>query len=334
MRTRKGENMYYLNFSFVSTQKDYVLREESVKYKANERYKDNLFRFIFGREENKQNLLDLYNALNNSNYRNKDDLEINTLDNVIYMRMKNDVSFVLDNQMVLLEHQSKYNPNMPLRGFLYFAKLYETRLATEMNLKNIYYPKLIKIPTPQYIVLYNGTDRKIGESITLKLSDAFEDNDKPEGYEWTAKMININVGKNKELLLKCKILGEYSSFVECVRKYSKINKDFTIAIDNAVNECIEKGILKDFLTKYSAEVKNMLLTEFDEEKDWAIIAKGFEEIGYEKGIEKGKKEGIKEGMKEGKKDLIKTMLSKGLTKEDIIKYSGISEKDFDNLVVS
>ena len=127
--------MYYLNLSNVSTPKDYVLREESSKYKANERYKDNLFRFIFGREENKQNLLDLYNALNNSNYRNKDDLEINTLDNVIYMRMKNDVSFVLDNQMVLLEHQSKYNPNMPLRGFLYFAKLYETRLASEMNLK-------------------------------------------------------------------------------------------------------------------------------------------------------------------------------------------------------
>ncbi|MBQ2591926.1 MAG: PD-(D/E)XK nuclease family transposase, partial [Candidatus Riflebacteria bacterium] len=259
--------MYYLNFSNVSTPKDYVLREESVKYKANDRYKDNLFRFIFGREENKQNLLDLYNALNNSNHMNKDELEINTLDNVIYMRMKNDVSFVLDNQMVLLEHQSKYNPNMPLRGFLYFAKLYETRIASEMNPKNIYYPKLVKIPTPQYIVLYNGTDRKIGDSLILKLSDAFEDNNKPEGYEWTAKMININLGKNHELLLKCKILGEYSSFVDCVRKYSKINNDFTIAIDKAVNECIEKGILKDLLIKYSAEVKNMLLTEFDEEKD-------------------------------------------------------------------
>ena len=270
--------------------------------------------------------MDLYNALNNSNYNNKDELEINTLDNVIYMRMKNDVSFVLDNQMVLLEHQSKYNPNMPLRGFLYFAKLYETKLASEMNLKNIYYPKLIKIPTPQYIVLYNGTDRKIGESITLKLSDAFEDKNKSEGYEWTAKMININIGKNKELLLKCKILGEYSSFVDCVRKYSKINKDFTIAIDKAVNECIEKGILKDLLIKYSVEVKNMLLTEFDEEKDWAIIAKGFEEIGYEKGIE--------EGIEEGKKDLIKTMLSKGLSKEDIIKYSGISELEFDKLINS
>ncbi len=322
--------MYYLNFSNVSTPKAYVLREESVKYKANERYKDNLFRFIFGREENKQNLLDLYNALNNSNYKNKDDLEINTLDNVIYMRMKNDVSFVLDNQMVLLEHQSRYNPNMPLRGFLYFAKLYETKLATEMNLKNIYYPKLIKIPTPQYIVLYNGTDRKIGESITLKLSDAFEDKNKPDGYEWTAKMININTGKNKELLLKCKILGEYSSFVNCVRKYSKIHDDFTIAVDKAVEECIENGILKDLLLKYSAEVKNMLLTEFDEEKDWAIIAKGYKEIGYEEGIEDGKKEGKIEGIR----NIIKAMLSNGVTKETILKLTGISEKDFDNLFVS
>ncbi|MBQ3644273.1 MAG: PD-(D/E)XK nuclease family transposase [Candidatus Riflebacteria bacterium] len=328
--------MYFLNYSNITSSKYFVLKEESVKYKANDRYKDNLFRFIFGREENKQNLLDLYNALNNSNYRNKDELEINTLDNVIYMRMKNDVSFVLDNQMVLLEHQSKYNPNMPLRGFLYFAKLYETRLATEMNLKNIYYPKLIKIPTPQYIVLYNGTDRKIGESITLKLSDAFEDDDKPEGYEWTAKMININLGKNKELLLKCKILGEYSSFVDCVRKYSRINNDFTIAIDKAVNECIKKGILKDLLIKYSVEVKNMLLTEFDEEKDWAIIAKGFEEIGYEKGIEKGRKEGKeegkKEGMKEGMKNIINIMLSNGTSKETILKQMNISNEEYDNLI--
>ena len=312
--------MYFLNYSNVSTPKSYVLREESVGYKANDRYKDNLFRFIFGREENKQNLLDLYNALNNSNYKNKDELEINTLDNVIYMRMKNDVSFVLDNQMVLLEHQSKYNPNMPLRGFLYFAKLYETRLASEMNPKNIYYPKLVKIPTPQYIVLYNGTDRKIGDNVILKLSDAFEDNNKPEGYEWTAKMININVGKNKELLLKCKILEEYSSFVACVRKYSRQYNDFTIAVDKAIKESIDKGILKDLLIKYSAEVKNMLLTEFDEEKDWAIIAKGFEESGYE------------EGKREEKKVIIKKLLSKGKTKEEILDLIDISNEEYDKLI--
>ena len=207
--------MYFLNYSNFTCSKSYVLREDSVEYKANNKYKDSLFRFIFGREEYKHNLLDLYNALNNSDYKNIDELEINTLDNVIYMRMKNDVSFVLDSQMVLLEHQSTYNPNMPLRGFLYFAKLYETRLVTKMNLKSIYYPKLIKIPSPQYIVFYNGSDKDIGESIELKLSDAFEDKNKTKGYEWTAKMININYGKNKDLLLKCKILGEYSYFVDC-----------------------------------------------------------------------------------------------------------------------
>jgi predicted transposase/invertase (TIGR01784 family) len=270
----------------------------------------------------------LYNALNNSDYKNINELEINTLDNVIYMRMKNDVSFVLDSQMVLLEHQSTYNPNMPLRGFLYFAKLYETRLVTKMNLKSIYYPKLIKIPTPQYIVLYNGTDKKIGESVILKLSDSFEDKNKPDGYEWTAKMININVGKNKELLLKCKILREYSFFVDCVRKYSKIYKDATIAIDKAVNECIEKNILRDLLTKFSVEVKNMLLTEFDEEKDWAIIAKGFEEIGFDK----GKIEGIKEGKIEGIKNIIKTMVSNGASKEMILNLTGISNEEYEKLI--
>ena len=143
-----------------------------------------------------------------------------------------------------------------------------------------------------------------------------------------------NYGRNNELLLKCKILGEYSSFVDCVRKYSKIYDDFTIAVDKAVEKCIENGILKDLLVKYSAEVKNMLLTEFDEEKDWAIIAKGYKEIGYEEGIEEGKKEGKKEGKIEGMKSILKNMLSNGFTKETIIKSTGISAKDFDNLLVS
>ncbi len=128
------------------------------------------------------------------------------------------------------------------------------------------------------------------------------------------------------MLLKCKILGEYSYFVECARKYSKKYEDFSIAIDKAVEECIEKGILKDLLLKYSVEVKNMLLTEFDEEKDWAIIAKGHEEIGYEKGIE----EGIKEGTKNKLKSIINNMLLKGKTKAEIIDLIGISDEEYEN----
>ena len=292
------------------------LNKNDVDYGANRQYKDSLFRLLFGREENKHSLLDLYNALNNSNYTNIDDLTINTIDDVIYMKMKNDVSFILDNQMVLLEHQSTYNPNMPLRGLLYFARLYEGIINIS---KNIYYPKLIKIPTPQYIVLYNGTDRKINGKKVLKLSEAFEKTDKTNGYEWTATMIDINYGKNQDLLLKCKKLGEYSYFVDCVRKYStKMN--FPKAIDEAVKECIEKGVLADFLKKHIAEVRTVLLTEYDEEKDLKIIAEGYKELYKE------------EWTKEGKVNLIKTMLSNGKTKKEIIDFIGISEEEFNQIM--
>ena len=234
--------------------------------------------------------------------------------------MKNDVSFILDNQMVLLEHQSTYNPNMPLRGLLYFARLYEGMINIS---KNIYYPKLIKIPTPQYIVLYNGTDRKINGKKVLKLSEAFEKQDTTNGYEWTATMIDINYGKNQDLLLKCKKLGEYSYFVDCVRKYSaKMN--FPKAIDEAVKECIEKGILADFLKKHIAEVRTVLLTEYDEEKDLKIIAEGYKELWLEEGEKKGKKE--------GKENLIKTMLSNGKTQKEIIDFIGISEEEFHQIM--
>ena len=313
--------MYYLNFSNKTTSNSYCLREETADYKANHQYKDSLFRFIFGREENKQNLLDLYNALNNSNYKNIDDLQINTLDNVIYMSMKNDVSFMLDSQMVLLEHQSTFNPNMPLRGFLYFARLYESLISVKMNRKTIYWPKLVKIPTPHFIVLYNGEDKDLGDSITLKLSDAFEYPDKINSYEWTATMINVNYGRNKELLVKCKKLKDYSYFVDTVRKFSKIF-EFSKAVDKAVDKCIKEGALADILQKFRAEVKSMLLTEFDEEREWKLIAEGFRELGFDEGVE------------EGKKGIIKNMLSNGFTKETIIKSTGITEEDFDKIIAS
>ena len=154
----------------------------------------------------------------------------------------------------------------------------------------------------------------------MKLSSAFEKTDKTNGYEWTATMIDINYGKNQDLLLKCKKLGEYSYFVDCVRKYSaKMN--FPKAIDEAVKECIEKGVLADFLKKHIAEVRTVLLTEFDEEKDYKIIAEGFKELWIEEGEEKGRKEKLKE--------IIKNMLLNGISKENIIKFTGISEKDFD-----
>ena len=124
----------------------------------NRQHKDRIFRLLFADEKNKANTLALYNALNNSSYTDVDELEITTLEDALYIKMKNDLSFVIADRMNLYEQQSTYNPNMPLRGFLYFASLYEKYLKT--NEFSILLKKHIKIPTPKYVVFYNGIDKK------------------------------------------------------------------------------------------------------------------------------------------------------------------------------
>ena len=138
----------------------------------NRNHKDRFFRLVFGREEHKGNLLSLYNALSGKNYTNLDDLTINTIDNFIYMGMKNDVSFLISHELTMIEQQSSYNPNMPLRGLLYFAKLFEKNIIKDEN--RIYSSSLVKLPCPRYYVLYNGTDKNLPERTELWLSDAFE----------------------------------------------------------------------------------------------------------------------------------------------------------------
>ena len=137
---------------------------------VNKKYKDTVFRKLFG--ENKENALSLYNAVNHTSYTDPDDLEYTTLEDVIYMKYKNDVSFLIDKTLSLYEHQSSYNPNMPLRGFLYYADLYRKLIHRS---ERLYSKHLLKIPLPHYIVFYNGSEKYMGEERrTLRLSDAFE----------------------------------------------------------------------------------------------------------------------------------------------------------------
>lgn len=165
--------------------------------KINKKYKDRLFRFIFGAPENKEYLLSLYNAMNDSHYLNADDIEITTLEDIIYIKMKNDVSFLIDSVMNLYEHQSTLNPNMPLRGFLYFADLFRQYLSTQSTKfqRDLHSMTQIPIPVPEYIVFYNG-DRECDDYLEMKLSDAFEFPRADGKYEWTAKIYNINAGHN------------------------------------------------------------------------------------------------------------------------------------------
>ena len=244
----------------------------------NKHYKDTLFRWIFGRldEDSKRWRLELYNALNNSDYKNPDELEVTTIENVIYLTMKNDLSFLIDSKMTLYEQQSTYNPNMPLRGFLYFAQLYENWITEHK--KDIYGHSLLKIPTPQYVVFYNG-DRKLDDITKFRLSDAFMIEDKSGDFEWTATFININEGHNDSLNKKCKTLYDYKRFVSRIKQNLKNGMEEFQAISEAIDFAIEQELLEGFFKLHKAEVEKMCLTEFDRE----LYEKNRKEESYNEG---------------------------------------------------
>ena len=217
-------------------------------------YKDGLFLSIF---RDNQALLSLYNAIRGSNYTNPDDLTVNTLENVLYMGMKNDVSFIINSQLNLFEAQSTWNPNMPLRGLFYFSNVYKGYIA-EHDL-NIYGSKRIDLPSPNYIVFYNGATKE-PDSKVLRLSDSFIKNDGEEAcLECTTTMININFGHNQPLMNACRELYEYAYLIEQIRIGTRAGLTLPDAIDQAVVHCIDHNILKRFLSHHRAEVTNMIL---------------------------------------------------------------------------
>ena len=226
----------------------------------NKKYKDRLFCKLFGSEEYKDNILALYNALSGTKHDKVEDIQIYTIDDVIYIKMKNDVSILVDSFLHLWEQQSTFNPNMPVRGMMYFDQMY-SRYITENSL-NIYGKKVVQLPTPRYTVLYNGVEDQPAFR-KLKLSDAFSHPDGNGEYEWTANMINLNSGKNDQLLDACKPLKDYMTLVNKIRANSKIMK-FDVAVDEAVTYCIEHDILRTFLTVHRAEVLSMCITEYNE----------------------------------------------------------------------
>ena len=247
---------------------------------TNKKYKDSVFTRYFSDE---QKLRLLYNALEGTNYGEETKVNIITLEDVLFMNLKNDICFTIDNKfIILIEHQSTINNNMPLRCLLYIAREYEKLID-----KNIVYKSTLqKIPTPHCYVLYNGVRNYPKEKI-LKLSDAFLVQQNPPELELTVKVININYEENHSIVQQCQYLKEYSYFISVVRTYLK--KGFTLneAIINAVKTCVNENVMKEFLEKNASEVLNMLFTEFD--MDTAI----------ETWKEEGRKEGIKEGFTKG-----------------------------------
>jgi hypothetical protein len=232
-------------------------------------FKDTLFRSLFSDE---RAFLSLYNAVSGANYGDDTEVVINTLSETLFSSRKNDVSGLVDFRLLILkEQQASINENMPFRCLSYVASLFENAVTDKAA---VYRKALVKLPRPVFIVLYTGTapcpDRK-----TLKLSDAFE---KVEGndsvnLELTVEVININKGRNEEIVNRCGPLRGYMEFVDRVRtnqarlKAEKPGMKREAALERAValavSYCKEHDILKDFFENLSPEEANMLTTEWN-----------------------------------------------------------------------
>lgn len=252
--------------------------------------KDRLFRYLFERDRNA--LLDLYNALNGTDYQDALQLEIVTIESAVYVVMKNDLAYILSGTLNLYEHQSTYSPNLPVRFLIYLAQEYQ--MVIEKAERSLYGTGQITLPTPQCIVFYNGM-KEMPEERTLKLSEAFENKKVRADVELNVRMLNINYGHNRLLMDKCKVLEGYSMLVAVTRNYMAAEKDIQTALNKAIDYCIEKGILKEILLRNRAEVLGMLLEEFDAEK-YERTLRG---EGWKNGREEGREEGRKEGKEEG-----------------------------------
>lgn len=247
-------------------------------------YKDRIFRMIF---KAKEELLLLYNAMNSTYYDNPDELSVTTLDNAIYLGMKNDISFVLYDRLMLYEHQSTKNPNMPLRNLFYVSDIY-SGLTKD---KNLYGSSRIHIPEPRFAVFYNGVDN-IPEKSTLKLSDMYENASGQVTLELVTQVFNINLGFNKALMDNCKALHGYAVFVDLVRRYQKTEKSLKAAIAKAIDECIANDVLADFLKANKAEVLKMSIYEYDEAKHIQMERKEAREEGLLAGRKEEQQRGI------------------------------------------
>ena len=295
----------------------YSVRNRMVK--ATKKYKDTIFRMLF---ENKENLLSLYNAMNHKNYTDADALQVVTLENAIYMGMKNDLAFILDMNLYLYEHQSTYNPNMPLRDLFYISNEYQ-KLVVQ---KSLYSSVLQKIPAPKFVVFYNGT-KEIEDVSEFRLSSAYECQTDDPDLELRVTVLNVNEGHNQELMEHCQTLKEYAQYVAKVRKYTSLGElSLEEAVECAVEECIKEGILAEFLIQNRAEVISMSIFEYNKDEEEKKLRKAEFEAGREAGIEEGRIAGIEEGriagieegrmagLKEGRMELLKQQIQRKLSK--------------------
>ncbi len=294
--------------------------------KHNRRYKDSVFVDLFGEDKDaKENFLSLYNALHGTHLDGSTELIPLRLEHVMYMSFCNDVSCLIDNKIIVLaEHQSTINDNMPVRFLEYAARLYEQI----QNPRDRYLRKLKQIPTPEFYVFYNGEEKYPAET-ELRLSDAFMVKSAKPSLELLVKVMNINYNKADGVLKRCKPLQEYTLFVETVRRHIRL--DGENGFKNAIKECIQNDILRDYLERKSREVMNMLIAEYDYDTDIAVQREEEREMAFAEGEAKGIAQGFSDGARQKALETAKAFKQLGFDITKIAEGTGLSVEEIEKL---
>ena len=306
--------------------------------KTNRNYKDSVFVDLFAHDITaKENFISLYNALHGTNLdAETTDIQPVMLERVLYMKYYNDIAMLIDGKIVILiEHQSTINQNMPFRFLEYITRIYEKITTKDEKFGR----KLVKLPVPEFYVFYNGKEDYPVESV-MKLSDAFmqlgDDSELKNQLEnanypleISVKVININVDKENPILKRCEALNQYSEFIEQVR--FNIENAVSEPLTTAIKQAIKKGFLSDYLNRKSAEVQNMLLAEYDYDTDIAVQRKEAFEDGISIGRNEGITIGITQGAQQAKIETAKSMKLENMPISMIARFTGLSVEEIEKL---
>ena len=287
------------------------------------KFKDNVFCMLY---RDKRNLLELYNALNNSAYTNVDDLQVTTLNGGSYMKYKNDASFLLCMSLYMFEQQSSKNPNMPLRFLHYVSDVFRELFSNSM----LHRRSMIKIPVPHFVTFYNGLEKWVEDEDEIRLSDMYEiPTDNPE-LELKVRVININ--EDVHILNKCKTLRDYMTFVNKVRFKMGVEGDnVRIAVTEAMNECIDEDILVDFFEQHREEVVEVSIYDYDEEEVRRVLAEEYAQEYAQKVAKEVSEKAFAEGEQSGRQINLINMVIKKVKKSKTLETiaSELEEEEAD-----
>ena len=302
-------------------------RKHRLPVQPNRKYRDSMFRFLFGNEKHRDWTLSLFNALSGKDYTDPGEIRYQEMDNVLYIQIREDVVFLYSSTLNFFEHQSTWSPNLPFRMLEYAARQFAA--IADKNIKAVYSSRIVKFPKPRFFVLYNGTDRTIPAETTLKLSESYDTISRSEelgnafDLEVVVHVFNINSGFNESLQEKCRPLKEYTWIVSAIRKETARGRSLKDAIRMVIRRIPESFLIRDEIMAERGRVTAMI---FDEEWNARQMEKLRNEL-REEAREEARKEALEEGIIKNKSVTAKRMVLKGYNDAEILELTDISPEN-------